>query len=91
MPGDYPSQPYVPTKKTPIPSLPVTHLNRFELIDFPAAHVDSLEASPPLTLCAVGFNGRWLQIPTADRWELLPPTTSIRATAPDDSKQYTSR
>lgn len=32
-----------------------------------------------LRVSALSFNGRWLQIPTAERWELLPYTAAIRS------------
>jgi hypothetical protein len=83
-------QTYVPTKKNTIAALPAPYLS---LPYTPTAWAHTFEPTPPLERPAVDLDGRWLQVPTAECWEFLLPTTY--ATAPpstsDNSEQYSAQ
>jgi hypothetical protein len=72
MPGRHVQQTYVPTKKDPNPSLQTTHVSLIQVLanSFTACARTS-EPTPLLDLSVVALDDRWLQMPTAERWELL--------------------
>jgi hypothetical protein len=69
-------QTYVPTKKDPIPALPTSYLS-FPHVLIPTCPACALILEPTSLpeLPVEDLDGRWLQIPTAECWELLLSTT----------------
>lgn len=88
MPRRYIQQTYVPTKKDSIPSLQNTHLNLPRATAYISTACAHSEQVPPLDLSVVELDGRWLQIPTAERWELLLSDAASTSETPNPSHQH---
>ncbi len=87
-------QTYVPTKQNPIPALQTSYLNLPRGLPYTySACAPNLEQTPSLDLSVEDLDGRWLQIPTAECWELLLSTTyaTTPPKTPDNSQRYPSQ
>jgi hypothetical protein len=87
-----PEQAYVQTKDS-IFTLQNTHLSLFQASQPFATACALSEPTLVFALSAAELDGRWLQIPTAERWELLLSTAYSTAPSktPDNSKYYTAQ
>jgi hypothetical protein len=90
MPPNSLQQTYVRTKKNSIPALQTSDLN-IQSLDYRFGRAHIRELTPSDNPHAAGLNGRWLQIPTAECWELLFQYTGSPAEAPDHSQRHPSQ
>lgn len=81
---------YVPTKKDSIPALQNPYLNRPRFPRSSTACARHLELTPLPSQSTLDVDGRCLQVPTAECWEFLLPTTRATASSKtaDHSKQH---